>query len=288
MKIYLMNRDYHLVRNQHIITAITYFIRGISWFAITLPYLALGVWAAGLITRAVRSGGKATAGITVALVGMALIFFILYFFRVKWNNYKFDIRSGIYLVLTFLFLTAYQFVAILMSDNVTVFGLSAIFLSANGLIMMIIVFIQSAVKDGSIDDLIKARIPAADLSIPPKDITRQEDFNEEINKEREDKAYFPNTNDFYDVFTIGKPQFITKTESTAFSSGLQNYFGSLNPNIKRIITVGLWILATGILVVYSIVVKNKSASSENLGFLIMIALLTTDVLVYLIQHAEIV
>ena len=52
MKIYLMNRDYNLVRNQHVITAITYFIRGISWFAITLPFLALGVWAAGLIIRA--------------------------------------------------------------------------------------------------------------------------------------------------------------------------------------------------------------------------------------------
>ena len=62
----------------------------------------------------------------------------------------------------------------------------------------------------------------------------------------------------------------------------------MNPNIRRVITVGLWIIATGILVVYSFVVKSKSPSSPNLGFLIMVALLTTDVLVYLIQHAEIV
>ena len=59
MKIYLMNRDYNLVRNQHVITAITYFIRGISWFAITLPFLALGVWAAGLIIRALDQGVNA-------------------------------------------------------------------------------------------------------------------------------------------------------------------------------------------------------------------------------------
>lgn len=107
MKIYLMNRDFYLVNNQHVITALTYFIRLMSWFAITLPFLALGVWAAGLIVRAINGGVSAAAGITVALVGLALFFFLLYFFRIKWNNYKFDLRSGIYLVMTFLCFTAY-------------------------------------------------------------------------------------------------------------------------------------------------------------------------------------
>jgi hypothetical protein len=78
-----------------------------SWFAISLPFLALAVWAAGLIARAITGGASSSAGITVALVGMSLFFFLLYFFRIKWNNYKFDIISGIYLVMTFLCITAY-------------------------------------------------------------------------------------------------------------------------------------------------------------------------------------
>lgn len=107
MKIYLLNRDFQLVNNQHVISALTFFIKLISWFAISLPFLALGVWAAGLIARAISGGASASAGITVALVGMALFFFLLYFFRIKWNNYKFDIISGVYLVMTFLCITAY-------------------------------------------------------------------------------------------------------------------------------------------------------------------------------------
>jgi hypothetical protein len=107
MKIYLLNRDFQLVNNQHVITALTFFIKLMSWFAISLPFLALAVWAAGLIARAIQGGASASAGITVALVGMSLFFFLLYFFRIKWNNYKFDIISGVYLVMTFLCITAY-------------------------------------------------------------------------------------------------------------------------------------------------------------------------------------
>ena len=89
------------------IAALTFFIKLMSWFAISLPFLALGVWAAGLIARAIHGGASSAAGITVALVGMSLCFFLLNFFRVKWNNYKFDLISGAYLVMTFLCITAY-------------------------------------------------------------------------------------------------------------------------------------------------------------------------------------
>ena len=95
----------------------------------------------------------------MALVGAAFFFFLLNFFRIKWNHFKFDFKCAILFCLTFLFLTGYQFVAIFMNPDRTLFGMSAIFLSANCLIMMAIVFLQSAVKEGSIEDLIKSKIP---------------------------------------------------------------------------------------------------------------------------------
>jgi hypothetical protein len=55
--------------------------------------------------------------------------------------------------------------------------------------MLIIVFIQSSVKDGSIDDLIKAKIPAPDGVRPPKDPLREIDFDQEIAKEKDDKDF---------------------------------------------------------------------------------------------------
>lgn len=53
-------------------------------------------------------------------------------------------------------------------------------------------------------------------------------------------------------------------------------------------TVFLWILATGILVVYAFVIRSKFPETKNLGIVTLVALLTTDVLVYLIQNAEII
>jgi hypothetical protein len=66
-----------------------------------------------------------------------------------------------------------------------------------------------------------------------------------------------------------------------------NFFGSFSDAVKRIATLVLWIIATGILVVYSFVVKNYFPDNSRFGFIIMIAILTTDILVYLIQNAQI-
>lgn len=285
MKIFLMNRDFHLVKNPRVISALTQFIRLMSWFSLSLPFLALGVWAAGLIARAVSAKEKPSGGITVALTGASFFCFMSCFFRVKWNHYKFDMWSGIYFCLTFLFLTAYQFVSIFLSVNPSLFGMSAIFLSANCLVMMMIVFLQSAVKDGSIEDIIKTKLP---VGSQPRNPSRNEDFEQEIAKERDNKDYLPTTDCLNDIFTIAKPEYNSKFESPAYSSGLQNFFGNLNPNIKRGVTIGLWLIATGILVIYSFVIRSKFPETSRYGFITMIAILTTDVLVYLIQNAEIV
>ena len=74
--------------------------------------------------------------------------------------------------------------------------------------MLIIVFIQSAVKDGSVDDLIKTKIPIADGSRPPRDPQRDVDFEEEISKEKDDKEYFESP---FKEFIKRKREFSSKT-----------------------------------------------------------------------------
>jgi hypothetical protein len=202
MKIFLMNRNFNLIQNHYVIAGISYFIRMMSWLAITLPFLALGVWTAGLIYRQSILGGQPAAGITVALVGAALFFFLLNFYHLKWNFYRFDIRNLAYFALTFICLTAYQFVAVFVEKEVTTFGVSIVFLSANCLLMMLIVFVQSSVKSGSIQDLIDRKIPKG---TNPRDQTRTLDFEDEIDQEISNKDFYPTTDDLSDIFTIGKP-----------------------------------------------------------------------------------
>ena len=279
MKIFLMNRDFHLVKSEAVVKCFTKFIRLMTWFALSIPFLALGVWTAGLLVRAKNQGIPSVAGITVALVGAALFFFLLNFFRIKWNHFKFDIKCALYFCLTFLFLTGYQFVAIFLNPDRTLFGMSAIFLSANCLIMMAIVFLQSAVKEGAIEDLIEAKIPKG---AQPRDPTRKDDFTVEIARERDNKDFLPSTDDLNDIFTINKTEYRSRWEYPAYTSGLINFFGSLSAPVKRIVTLVLWVVATGILVVYSFCIKYYFPDNSRFGFIIMIAILTTDVLVYLI------
>ena len=159
IKVFLMNRDFHLIKNQHLITCITTFIRIMAWISLALPLMALCVWSAGLIVRAKSQGIKPAGGICVFMVGSAMICFLANFFKLKWNYYRYTRGTGIYFVMTFVFLTCYQFVAVFLTSTPTIFGFSVVFLAANLIVMIAIVFLNLAVKNSSIDDLIKNKLP---------------------------------------------------------------------------------------------------------------------------------
>lgn len=175
MKIFLMNRDFNLVKNPKVIQGITIFIRAMSWFFLLLPFLSLLVWAAGLIAHAVYAEERPTGGICVFFVGLSLFCLLSNFFRLKWNNYTYDWVNGLYFAFTFVFLTCYQFVAVFVPKQKTTFGVNAVFLAANCLVMMMVVFFNSAVVNGSIDDLMRDKLTA--IGGPARDPQREKDFN---------------------------------------------------------------------------------------------------------------
>ena len=72
--------------------------------------------------------------------------------------------------------------------------------------MVAIVFLNSGVKNGSIDALIQAKIHPKHLdpTKPLRDSERDKDFEDEIDEERMDKEYYPCHDDIFDLFTIGK------------------------------------------------------------------------------------
>jgi hypothetical protein len=79
--------------------------------------------------------------------------------------------------MTFFFLTAYQFVAIYTPAQKTVFGISIVYLSLNCLIMMFLVFMNSAVRNSSIMDFIASKVPSAQqIGKGLPDPRRQTDF----------------------------------------------------------------------------------------------------------------
>jgi len=72
-----------------------------------MPFLALAVWASGLIIRAKDFNMKPVGGISVLLVVMSFFFFVYGVFTIKWNNYQFKVANGVFLFLAFALFTAY-------------------------------------------------------------------------------------------------------------------------------------------------------------------------------------
>lgn len=107
LKIFFMNRDFNLVKNDNIIVLINVILGMLSWLSLCMPMIALAVWASGLIIRAKDYHIEPTGGISVLLVGTSFYFFIFAVFKIKWNNYQFKVLNGVCLFLAFCFFTAY-------------------------------------------------------------------------------------------------------------------------------------------------------------------------------------
>ena len=79
----------------------------LSWLSLLMPFLAIAVWASGLIIRAKDFDEVPIGGICVLLVSMSLFFFVFGVFKIKWNNFQFKIINGVCIGLAFSLFTAY-------------------------------------------------------------------------------------------------------------------------------------------------------------------------------------
>ena len=281
IKIFLMNRDFHLLNNDGFVRVIAWILKMMSWLSLLLPFMSLGVWAAGLLIKAADYGEKPTGGICVLLVGMAFFWFCLGVFKIKWNHYQFTIFNGLCLFLCFLHFTGYQFVSIFMDDNSSFFGYSAIFLCVNCMIMIVIVYLNSGIHEGSMRFILSSLVEKGE----PRDENRDMDFIEEINEEKANKQYYPSFHDIIDLFTIAKVS--DQSLDSVFGGGLQFRYSQLSKAWQRTISMFLWCCATAILVVYSYVIKWNMGGS-SLGFVVMVTVLVTDVILYAIYNSKIV
>lgn len=161
--------------------------------------MSLAVWAAGLIIRAKDFNMKPIGGIAVILVGTAFMLFTFAFLKIKWNNFSFKFVNWISLFMAFACFTGYQFVVVFLdTTSNSYFGFSTIFLNANLMILMLAIFLNAGIKGGSIAEVIMNKLPKGE----PRDPDRAEDFLEEVNEEKANKAYFPTYSDIVDLFTI--------------------------------------------------------------------------------------
>lgn len=248
-----------------------------------MPFAALGVWIAALIVFERQWQSIPVAGICAACCGIAFLFFALALFKLRWGFFQFSVTNALLFLLALISLMAYQFVAVLYAAP-SLFGYSVVFLFANSLPMILAAFLNTSQKHGSIEDIVMEKLPATDPNgRRPRNPNRDKDFQDEVAEEKADTKQATTQDDIFDLVTIGRPEHRLPGLSNAFSSGFHGSFAYLRPIWKRLLTGFLWAFSAGILVLYSYVVYWNLPGQKNVGFVVMFAVLTTDVLVYLIS-----
>jgi hypothetical protein len=105
--IFLMNREFNLLKSDGTVLFLNYMLGALSWLSLLMPLVTLAVWGSGMIIRAKDFGEMPIGGIGILLCGLAFYFFTFAFLKLKWNMYQFKILNGVAFGLAFALLTAY-------------------------------------------------------------------------------------------------------------------------------------------------------------------------------------
>jgi hypothetical protein len=199
--------------------------------------ITLIIWGSGLIARFEEGNQYVTGGVSVLLVGFSALFFLFGVFQIKWNKYRMSKISGFSLLASVGFLTGYQISVTFMEESKSFFGISIIFLTANAIVMIIIVFMNNNKTGTHIGEIVNQLPVGEEL-----DIKRSSTYDDEITEAYKDDDYVPSQNEIFEMFTI--PKASRKAGLLGiFEGGLTKVFTGINPRLKFIITTVLYIFA---------------------------------------------
>jgi hypothetical protein len=265
---------------------VTYF-RFIIYIYLSLPILTLLLWTIVLFYIKDRDGQDMLVPLCVVLVGFAIIFFLLSVFSIKWNKCRPTTSTVVFMILAAAFFIAYQLAANFASDEKSFFGITSVFLCYNGIIILLIIFMNSGHNGMTVTDMI-AELPPRPLEEDEleanmtEDQKNEEPFEAIMERQLQNDKYMPSREEISKFYTIEEGKF----ETSVISGGIQKIFTTLTRK-KQLCYSGIWyIICIGILVAYSFIIYHNT-SEYKLGFVTMISTLSTDLILYLYHYAGI-
>lgn len=112
--IFQHDRDMYWLKKETVIKVVNHFYLVLCFLMMGMPLGALAVWGGMLIERAIYDGTTVLGGVSVILVGVAFLCFAFGILKIKWNLYRFNWKNIVALVMAYLCLTTWQFLAIFM------------------------------------------------------------------------------------------------------------------------------------------------------------------------------
>lgn len=246
----------------------------LSW-----PVLTLIAWTVVVLFNEVEDDGKegSVLGVSVFLLSITAIASLSSAFMIAWRRFRMTRSSLALLVLAGACFVAFQLYVEFMLEP-TFFGISAIFLSLNLIVVIIIMFLTQSEGGSSIIDVINQLEPGDPIQYPPDSKTLAEVLAEEASE-----TYALTQTHIYDLFTVEKA---ADKESSPVGGGLQYLFTrSQSTAYKAVAFICGYMLALLILGAYS-VLAWFTTSHGDIGIINSVCLVCLDLVIYFYIYAR--
>lgn len=276
---YLASRRWHLFQSPTTVKRINAMLVVSCYIFFSMPPITLIFWGSGLLRREKKDNADYAGGIAVFLVGFSLLFFLYGVFLIKWNKYRVTKLAAAFMAISWLLLTAYEITTVFVKGNVSFFAISVIFLTPNGVILILVAFLAGRKEGAAVSEIVQA-LPEGEVL----DVKREVTYEDEITKAYEFDEYIPTQNEIFEMFTLNKAKDVGKIMGP-FEGGLLKMFYKMS-KIKRILIVlTLYFISLVILGIYAMLdylVRNHS----GLGIITMCTVIATDFIIYLYNQSD--
>ena len=258
IEVYIASRDWDFLESGENLEKFLGILKFIMISILMTPVFSLIMWVAAILYVEGDEGGKyeTRVGISTFFVCAGFLLTLTGVGNMKWERYRMTKNTILLIVFGTLSYIIFLFIVVFMQSQIDFIGLSAIFISGNGIMVFVILFFTQNKGAVTVDQVLH-KLNTID----------------EISKEIEE------------LYTI--PKVSSERYTSAVSGGIQIMF--TNPSYaskRKFICLILYIIALGILVAYSII-AHENSSYPSMGILNSFLILSVDLLVFIFIYANI-
>ena len=169
--VYIASRKWQFLRDVNTLERFIGLLSFIIYVLLSMPILALFIYGGTLIYVNYTADAAYNNGIAAILVGICLICIISSLFNIKWQSYRINKYSFLLLMFGGFCFVAFQLVVTFWSDTIEYFSVAAIFLSANGIVMVVLIFFVMSEDAITITNIIE-KLPEGEKQVYPHDDSR--------------------------------------------------------------------------------------------------------------------
>lgn len=259
-------------------------LKSIVYSFLIMPVISMALWGITQISIAKDENSSTVPGISILLIGFAMIFLILAILYIKWSNFRIKRKSVLFMGLAFGLYTAWQVFALFSAENVSFLGLSAVFLSLNGLIVVIMAYMAFTNTAGSFESILE-RLPAR-----PENESGSYRKHDEKTPDEQYQLYLNDSN-----YKVTQQEILSclsisyngnHFEGTILNGGIQSILRNKRKWFKIFVLLLIYSISVGVLIIYSALV-SRYTTQGNLGWITSIAVWTTDFIAVFIHQLRV-